>query len=131
MDPFPITSNTLEKKIFTFYYKVLHDKNIYPLYEELYAPLYSDKNCTQKAGYYYISGIKNILDRINNIQIVYITLYFDERIISYNYVRKNKDEINTHITFNNLWKPNTPIGYVNRIILEDDITRQVNINTYN
>lgn len=114
-------------KEFIFYYKFKNDKNTVFETASVYSQLYKDENCTEIAGYYSVNKKLNIIDDTNNsIQNISITIYFDEKIISYNYVRKNQDEINTPISYYNFWVPNTPIGYINRKILPDN-SRKISI----
>ena len=61
------TTTTLETR--TFYYQVLPNLNIVYVDRQLYAPLYSDQECTKVAGYYYLTTNKNIIDNNNNIKI--------------------------------------------------------------
>ena len=92
-----------------------------------YSQLYSDCHCTQIAGYYFVEKRKNTVDVSNNIYNTNITLYFGERIIQYIYVKKNNNPINAPILFDNLWNGESKIGYVNRKVLSDGITRKITI----
>ena len=94
---------------------------------QTYSSLFYDEECTNLAGYYYISGTKNILRPAEYVYNVSMTLYFNERIITYNYTKDNSKEITVPISFDNLWKGKTPLGYVSRVILNNNLTRKVTI----
>ena len=94
---------------------------------EGYANLYYDVECTKIAGYYYVSIIKNAISYTNSN--VSITLYFNDRIITYSYAKIGDLPITTPIISDNLWDSKKPIGYVNRIILPNGTTRKITINS--
>jgi len=89
------------------------------LTESVYAKLFTDLECTNIAGYYFIEKQKNIIQLADNLYNINATLYFGERIVKYTYVRKNETSINAPILFDNLWNSQTKIGYVNHQFLPE------------
>lgn len=97
---------------------------------QAYDNLYYDVECRKLAGYYSVSGTKNTISKNKFMYDISMTLYFNDRIISYNYTKNDNNEINTPIKFDNSWSGNgkTYLGYVTRSILDDKTTRRVTIN---
>ena len=107
------------------YYKVNHPNTLISLLQT-YSTLYYDEECTQDAGYYYVSKTKNDISP-NQVYGVQMTLYFSRKILTYSYVKYNNETINTPITYINTWDGKTPLGYVNRLFLNDNVTRQLTL----
>ena len=107
------------------YYKV-NSQNAVISALNAYSTLYYDEDCSQDAGYYYISKKKNDISP-NNVYNVSMTLYFKKKIVTFNYVRSNNMPINAPITFMNDWNGTTPLGYVNRTVLDDNVIRKLTL----
>ena len=108
------------------YYKLLNLDSILLMSKiEAYKELYYDEECTDLAGYYFVSTIGNIVDTRNRKAVITMTLYFKENIISYNYVKNKNDTIITPVSFDNSWNGKEPLGVVTRTILGDNVTRQI------
>ncbi len=108
------------------YYKV-NNNTEYCLEKTSYSQLYHDEECKNLAGYYCVSKNRNPIDTCNLIASTNMILYFGERIVEYSYVKKNNDEINTPIIFDNTWDGKSNIGYVNRLVLKNNVTRKITI----
>ena len=91
-----------------------------------YRTLYSNKDCTHKIGYQYIDFVRDMIDRENIIFIINKTFFIQKDIFRIGYVKINNEAITSPIIkYNNWTNTNNEIGSIERIILPDEIIRQL------
>jgi hypothetical protein len=94
-----------------------------------YKALYSDKECLNKIGYMFINYTRDFINSENIVYDINKTFYILKDIYKITYVKFNNDKIVSPILFYNNWQQKTDtIGTIERIILDDEIVRQININ---
>ena len=114
----------------TFYYKGLTLEKDHHTFADVSAhyDFYSDEACTKKSGYCKFISSRNPIDTINLILHINVTLFFDDEIVKYEYVKNNDEEINTFVSYWNHADHNYyPIGTVNRKIIDNAGTKKLTI----